>query len=238
MSSDLLINSNNNNTKELIVRSQRSLVAASALLGVVNHKENARLRLQQEILSKRLDVGEAALCKLKGQFDDQEVRLHDTEETVSYQEEHLSSLERKVERHRRHLDELAKQYEAEMRDQKEMLMNQRLEFGRILMSKLKQDATLDASILFVAWFITKSPLIKFPVDMVSYVSGRVPFAPMRPRERAYIISSLARLFISFLFVRALRKVATKHGFHNDIGHPNVYAAQILNSPFLSNSRNQ
>ncbi|GBG33276.1 Hypothetical Protein FCC1311_095002 [Hondaea fermentalgiana] len=210
--------------RELALASTRA-GAYSVMLGLSNRAENARLARRQEELDQRLSLGERALVCLKTQVDDQGMVLAETGAQVQEQEHSIGMLERRVEGQRRHLEQLAQEYKRELAEQRQILESHRAEFGRLMLSKLKQDATLDAVIVLLSWVASKSPVVNGPVALLSMLTGSLPLVPGRPRHRKVVMASAARVAVIVFLARALRIVAARHGLHNSIGGPEVYLRQ-------------
>lgn len=201
--------------------------AYGLMMGLWNRAENSRLARRQDALGQRLDAGERVLGELRIEVAQQGESMGDIAEQVQEQEGSLQELERKVAAQRREMERLAVEYQREMEDQRRLLQAQRLEFGRIMLSRLKQDATLDAVIVLFAWIVSKSPLVGAPVRLLSLATGAVPLVPLGRRARSDIVASASRTLVVLFLARSMRIVAARHGLHNSVGGPNVYLMQLL-----------
>uniref|UniRef100_A0A7S2WKE1 Uncharacterized protein n=1 Tax=Mucochytrium quahogii TaxID=96639 RepID=A0A7S2WKE1_9STRA len=212
--------------RELVLAQSRAS-ALSLMLGLSNRAENARLAKEQTLINTRLDLGEEAILNIQEQVDDQEKVIQCVDSKVSDQTATIEHLEKKVKSHKKHLDSLAAEYQKEMQEQRSLIDKHRKEFGMLILSKLKQDATLDTVILLFAYVFAKSPLVNWPVQMFSSVTGIIPLLPMKRENRSIAVSQLSRVFVVLFIARAMRIVAARHGLHNSVGGPEVYAAQIV-----------
>ena len=94
-------------------------------------------------------------------------------------------------------------------------------------SKLKQDALVDLASALIAIFLSGSPIVDFPLQIVSAMS-RSMIRGRQGRRRLNSIVFIVRFAIFCVITLWLRRVAARSGLHSFVGGPSSYARMILN----------
>ena len=94
-------------------------------------------------------------------------------------------------------------------------------------SKLKQDALIDLASALLAIFLSGSPIVDFPLQIVSAMS-RSMIRGRQGRRRLNSIVFIVRFAIFCVITLWLRRVAARSGLHSFVGGPSSYAKMILN----------
>lgn len=194
--------------------------ALSIFLGLQNQRENARLALRQRELDVRLDAGEQAVMNLQLRADAQGSLLAHARAAVQEHELAIGQLERRVDGQRHQLEILARDFGRELAAQRALLEAHRADIVRLMASRLRQDAAVDAAIVAFAMAISRSAIVKAPASAISY------FAAIAGAKGLYV-QRLARLAAAAAVMRALRAAAEKRGIHNGVGGPEEYVRQVF-----------
>src|SRR5690606_27825242 len=104
----------------------------------------------------------------------------------------------------------------------------RNELLKMTMSMIKQDATIDASIILFSWMILKSPLLAWPIGFMSAIIAKIPILPMRRSGRRVVMHNFSRILMIGLIGRTLRQFAMRRGLHNAVGSFESYLNHSMN----------
>jgi hypothetical protein len=204
--------------------------SAALLLGFANRADNLRLGEAQRALSLRLVQGEQVLCELSERVADQGNALGGVSAQVAGQDLSIRQLQARVEEQRAALERLAAEHRRELEEQRRLISGQRAELGRLLLSKLRQDAALDAAVVALGWLLAASPLVSLPLRLVL-----LPVQPVAGRRRAQALAGLARLLAAAAIARAMRLAAKRAGLHSSVGSPRVYFEHLAEYYLAANS---
>jgi hypothetical protein len=206
--------------RELALANSRASSAA-LLLGFANRADNLRLAEAQRTLSLRLEQGEQVLGELSERVVEQASALGGVSAQVAGQDASIRQLEARVEEQRAALERLAAEHRHELEEQRRLISGQRAELGRLLLSKLRQDAALDAAVVALGWMLAASPLVSLPLRL-----ALLPVQPVAGRRRAQALAGLARLLAAAAIARTMRLAAKRAGLHSSVGSPRVYFEQL------------
>lgn len=95
--------------------------------------------------------------------------------------------------------------------QRKMLTEQKRELLQMTLSMFNQDLTVDSSILLLAWVLTNTPMVDWPLRLVTVGTAALPVLPLRKARRQWVISRFARLFVLLMLSRTLRVGAIRRG---------------------------
>ena len=79
------------------------------------------------------------------------------------------------------------------------------------LSLFNQDLTVDSSILLLSWVITHTPMIDWPLRVVTMGTSALPIMPLKKARRQWVIARLARMFVLVMLSRTLRVGAIRRG---------------------------
>jgi len=197
------------------------------MLGLSNRAQCLQLAEQQQHIMDKISIGEKVFGSIQQTVRDHGDLIADAKLTIEEQHESIYDLEKQVAMQQQSIEVMVKQYQKEMMEQRQMIEKHKNEFRVLVLSKLKQDASLDGAILLVSWMMLKVPIVYWPVSAFSAAIGVLPVFPVTQRRRTLIMSNVTKLLLLTIFARALRITAARHGLHNAVGNPNVYVSQMI-----------
>lgn len=121
------------------------------------------------------------------------------------------------------LQDLSKQ----MKRQQAAIDAQEVLVAKLGDSKLKQDAMVDLASALIAIFLSGSPIVDWPLQIVSAMS-RSMIRGRQGRRRLNGIVFIVRFTIFCVITVWLRRVAARSGLHSFVGNPSSYMKMILN----------
>jgi len=115
----------------------------------------------------------------------------------------------------------------QMRRQQAAIDAQEVLVAKLGDSKLKQDALVDLASALVAIFLSGSPIVDWPLQIVSAMS-RSMIRGRQGRRRLNSIVFIIRFALFCAITIWIRRVAARSGLHSFVGGPRAYAKMIFN----------